>query len=549
MILQRCGLDAFFFLRYFQTLCKIFTSLLLIVVPSLVPLNSLGGNGAFGEVQGLDRLSWVNIRSNNTRFYWAHLVMALFVIAFVCHTIYEELLFYIEIRNCYLTSPGHRLLESASTVLVMDIPENELSALQDLYSMFPGGVRCVWINRDFSVLSRKIQEREKYVIALEAAETRLIKSATTSFLQRRNRKSALPERLSTKCERPLWERYLEENDRDHQYLPIYGWSWMSAIPFIGRRVDTIRYCLRELTRLNEEIEADQKELIEIDSTGGNSDKYPRMRSAFVRFNSQVAAHMACQTTLSSRPLHLSAGHVDVSVREVRWTCLSQPWWKRYARTGFVWIVALSLLVLWAIPVAFTGFLSQITSLADAVPGLHWINSAPAWLTGIVQGVLPQLALAVLTVLLPQVLRVVTGWQGLLTETAVELSLQKYYFTFLFVLNFLTVSLASSITAIAQDLLHGLDSAPRLVAKNLPKASNYFFSYLILQGLSVSAGVLLQAGGLVQWLIFAPLTDRTPRQKWERRMNLPQLQWGTCFPHYTNLACIGKSLILLLPNLY
>lgn len=57
MILQRCGLDAFFFLRYFQTLFKIFTSLLLIVVPSLVPLNSLGGNDAFGEVQGLDRLS------------------------------------------------------------------------------------------------------------------------------------------------------------------------------------------------------------------------------------------------------------------------------------------------------------------------------------------------------------------------------------------------------------------------------------------------------------------------------------------------------------
>jgi len=184
----------------------------------------------------------------------------------------------------------------------MDIPENELSALEDLYSMFPGGVRCVWINRDFSVLSRKMQEREKYVIALEAAETRLIKSATTSFLQRRNRKSALPERLSTKCERPIWERYLEENDRDHQYLPIYGWSWMSAIPFIGRRVDMIHHCLRELTRLNEEIEADQKELIEIDSTGGNSDKYSRMRSAFVRFNSQVAAHMACQTTLSFRPL-------------------------------------------------------------------------------------------------------------------------------------------------------------------------------------------------------------------------------------------------------
>ena len=324
---------------------------------------------------------------------------------------------------------------------------------------------------------------------------------------------------------------------------------MSAILFIRRRVDTIRHCLKELTRLNEEIDADQKELIEIDSTGDNSDKYPRMRSIFVRFNSQVTTHMTCQTTMFFRPLHLSVGHVDVSVREIRWTCLSQSWWKRYVRTGFVWIVTLLLLVLWAILVAFTGFLSQITSLADAVSGLHWINSASVWLTEIVQGVLSQLTLTVLIVLLSQVLRVVTEWQGLLTETAVELSLQKYYFIFLFVLNFLTVSLASSITAIAQDLLHGLNSTSRLMIKNLFKASNYFFSYLTLQDLSISAAVLLQAGDLVKWLIFAFLTDRTPRQKWERRMNLPQLQLSTCFPLYINLACIDKQFIFFLSNLY
>ena len=107
--------------------------------------------------------------------------MTLIVIAFVCYIIYDELLFYIKIRNYYLTSPRHRLLESASIILVMNIFENKLSALKDLYSMFPEEVHCVWINRDFSVLLRKMQEREKYVIALKAAETKLIKSITTSF--------------------------------------------------------------------------------------------------------------------------------------------------------------------------------------------------------------------------------------------------------------------------------------------------------------------------------------------------------------------------------
>lgn len=123
----------------------------------------------------------------------------------------------------------------------------------------------------------------------------------------------------------------------------------------------------------------------------------------------------------------------------------------------------------------------------------------------------------------------------------ELSLQNYYFIFLFVQNFLKVSLSSSITAIAQDILHGLDSAPALLAKNLPKASNYFFSYLILQGLSVSAGALLQAEGLINWLILAPWMDRPPRQKWEGQTSLPEIRWGTLYPLYKNLACIGKTL--------
>lgn len=69
--------------------------------------------------------------------------MILFIIAFICYIIYEKLLFYIEIRNCYLTSFKHRLLEFASTILVINIFKNELSALKDLYSMFSEKVRYV----------------------------------------------------------------------------------------------------------------------------------------------------------------------------------------------------------------------------------------------------------------------------------------------------------------------------------------------------------------------------------------------------------------------
>jgi len=326
---------------------------------------------------------------------------------------------------------------------------------------------------------------------------------------------------------------------------------MPAIPFMNKRVDTICHCLEELTRLNKKIKADQRELMQLDedqkkltkleSDRRESSKYPQTKSAFIQFNTQSAAYMACQTLLSFSPVHLSARHINVPAHEVRWSSLSQQWWNQYIQDGLVWTAFASLLVTWVILIAFTGFLSQVTTLADSVPWLKWLDKTPVWLSGFIQGVLPPLTLTILTALLPQILHVVTRWQSPLTETAFELLLQKYYFIFLFVQNFLTVSLSSSITAIIQDLVHGLDSAPALLARNVPKASNYFISYLTLQGLSRSAGTLLQAGGLIQWLILAPLADRTLRQKWERQTSLPKIRWGTFYPLYTNLACIDKSL--------
>lgn len=77
-----------------------------------------------------------------------------------------------------------------------------------------------------------------------------------------------------------------------------------------------------------------------------------------------------------------------------------------------------------------------------------------------------------------------------------------------------------------------------MAQNLPKAGNYFFSYMILQALSVGAATLLQLGRLISFLI-GFLLDTTARENWERGLE-PEIRWGTFFPVYTNLAVIGKS---------
>lgn len=328
---------------------------------------------------------------------------------------------------------------------------------------------------------------------------------------------------------PLWKEYIRPKDRDTMRLPIFGWSWMPSIWLLGEKVDTIDYCRKELARLNLEIEVDQQ----------HPEGFPLMNSAFIQFNHQVAAHMACQAVSHHLPKQMAPRVVEISPDDVIWDNMSIKWWERYLRSFGIITLVCAMVVGWAFPVAFTGLLSQLAYLEGAFPWLAWLGKLPDWFISAIQGILPALCLAILMALLPLILRFLSRTQGLFTGMSIELTVQNYYFAFLFVQLFLVVTIASSFSTIIENVTD-VTSWPQLLAVNIPKSSNYFFSYMILQAMSVSAGALVQIFGLVSWFILAPILDSTARKKWARTTNLNQMQWGTFFPVYTTLASIGKS---------
>jgi hypothetical protein len=336
----------------------------------------------------------------------------------------------------------------------------------------------------------------------------------------------------------VWRRYVTDKDRDTMRLPIFGWSWMPSLPLMGEKVDTIRYCRKEVARLNVEIEDDQ----------AHPERFPLMNSAFVQFNHQVAAHMACQTLSHHIPKQMAPRLVEIDPNDVIWDNMSIPWWQSYVRTGAVFTLVTGMIILWAIPVAFTSALSQLTTAAKTWSWLHWVLRIPSWFRSVLQGVLPATLLGLLMFMLPLILRWLAKVQGIQSGMLVELSVQRYYFFFLFVQLFLVVSIASALTEFFAlfTSVDGWTSVPSLLGTNIPKASNYFFSYMLLQALSVSAGALLQVGSLVGWFILAPLFDSTARAKFKRQTQLSNIQWGTFFPVYTNLACIGLIYSVIAP---
>ena len=787
---QRCGLDAYMFLRFLRMLLKIFLPMALVILPILLPINRTGGAGE----RGMDSFAMGNVATDNQARLWAHLVLAVCVVIWVCFVFQQELRSYIRMRQAYLTSPEHRLRASATTVLVTNIPRKWLSfeGLDGLYDVFPGGIRNIWVNRNYDELQDKVTRRDNLARQLESAETELIRKAVKvnkkqvakaskkskserkmdkeaannqaeqmarshgategahEMMNMENREKpryvlpipkvkeglgaigagaiqipqtlgkgigtvrrevnervdaanagglaatydspviseetftaddeeqppskkymngqdesdtgagaqnpesnviipgltgqrragasadlsiippglpgnrpahALPaapaspikiqkskvarvlpwkpdeslnppspqphERISdepfsgdirpitndsngtenktvskskfaqalglehgtsqdteypkaydedfdeSKLGEPVWKKYIKENDRPTMRLPVA--SWMFSLPLIGKKVDTIYYCRREVARLNAEIEKDQSD----------PDKYPLMNSAFIQFNHQAAAHMACQSLSHHVPKNMSPRMVEVSPQDVLWNNLSVKWWERYSRTFLVFASIVALTFLYLIPVTFSSAISQISTL-QKYSWLAWITKLPPKVVAGLTGVLPQLLLGLCLLLVPLIIRLLASFQGMPTGASVELSIQVYFFFFLFIQVFLVVSLSSGIFSILTEVTQNPTKITELLAKYLPGASNFFFSYLILQALSISAGQLVQLLHLFLWFIVAPINDSTARQKFHRQVSLPFNQGGTLFPIYTNFACIGLIYSIISP---
>ncbi|KAG8624252.1 hypothetical protein KVT40_007319 [Elsinoe batatas] len=848
-IINKCGLDAYYFLRYLRMLLKIFIPMAIVILPILLPINRYSGSQD-DRAEGTNELGFPNVSPPNSIRLWAHLVLAVMVICWVCYVVYDELRGYIRIRQAYLTSPQHRIRASATTVLVSGIPRKwlTLEALSGLYDVFPGGIRNIWINRDFDELLEKVQLRDKTARQLEDAETVLIKMCVKKHRQEEAKKakeegralsrkqkkakrehdnqqaenmaqgkgkssgdphqtphnvheaaddyehgghesdssdstsvdqpaldlknplklvghglgalthgiasigqksknlvgevvddvnhgvktvnnvvdsantgggfvaddsayeqpsksrsrrddfappatvatqpgvrvvqdsgrgnhshnqnqshhrqntsvdatppsatstavpssgarisnaephsferlrpmeqqaehrqsgvkgvkskvkayknrSALPfpspnpqaieapeypledlgagqqnghkhenrvakskwaeawsrtqfwKKKSTEDEpaveypkafvdeyaedqdgEPEWKKYIEAKDRQTMRLPVV--PWMFSLPLVGEKVDRIYHLRKELARLNAEIEADQSD--------EGIERTPLMNSAFIQFNHQIAAHMACQSVSHHIPQHMAPRLIEISPNDVIWSNMSIKWWERYIRTGIVVAACTGLIILFAIPVGFTGLLSQVNALAETYPWLAWLADLPTVVISIIQGILPPVLLAALLAIVPIIFRFLVQMMGVATTNDKELGVQKFYFTFLFFQVFLVVTLSAGLTRTLTDLASDTIGVLRKIATDLPKSSNYFYSYMAVQALGQSAGALLQVGTLIFWFILGPILDSTARQKWARQTNIQSIQWGSYFPFFTLIATIGIIFSIISP---
>lgn len=453
------------------------------------------------------------------------------ILGFIFYMVMRESIYYVNLRQAYLLSPLYASRMSSRTVLFTSVPIAYLNEAK-LRRMFRKQVKNLWIANECQEIEDLVEERDKVAFKLEAAETKLVKLANAARLKSVKKGGAHEEGHSANSgganvdgeSGSAAARWLKPKDRPTHRLK----------PIIGKKVDTINWCRSELERIIPKVEALQAKY--------RAGEAKFINSVFIEFYSQSEAQAAYQSLSHHQALHMAPRFIGINPEEVIWKNLKINWASRVVRNIVTTAFVIALIVFWSIPVAVVGVLSNIKAL-ETTPGLTWLkflDKIPSVIMGLVEGLLPAVLLAVLMSLLPIILRMMAKFGGCPSRSAVELRTQGFYFWFQVIQVFLVTTATSSAAASVQDILMHPAQAPNLLATDLPKASNFYISYFVLQGLTISSGALVQIVGVILFKLLGKFLDTTPRKMYKRWSNLSGLHWGTVLPIYTNLTVIGKS---------
>lgn len=455
---------------------------------------------------------------------------------FVLFTIYRELIFFTTMRQAYMLSPIYSSRISARTLLVQTIPAPYLteSALRRIFD----NVKRVWISTNTGGLDDLVEERDKIAMQLEAAEVKLIRMADKERSKQGGAAAATDSESKAAADRPGTEAEGESGSVAARWLPRAKRPTHRLMPLIGEKVDTIDWCRSKLAELNPRI--DEMQAAERAGEG------QKLNSVFIEFTSQSAAQVALQTLVHHKPLHMAPRYIGLTPAEIVWSNMRLQWWERLVKFAATTAFVVVLVIFWSIPVAVVGIISQINFLVDKVPFLAFITDIPEAILGLITGLLPVVMLAVLMALLPIILRLMARISGLPSLSLIELRVQNSYFLFQVIQVFLITTMTSAASAVVTKIIDDPSSAPGLLAESLPAAANFYISFLILQGLSISAGALAQAAGLVLHKLLGMLLDNTPRKLFRRWSSLTGIGWGTVFPVYTNLCVIALTYSIIAP---
>ncbi|KAI0973415.1 late exocytosis, associated with Golgi transport-domain-containing protein [Xylaria arbuscula] len=506
-LLYHESLDAYLYLRFLRTIITICVVGCGLTWPVLMPVNATGG----GSSTELDRITISNVTKTN--HLYAHAVMAWVFLGFVLFTITRERLWLIGLRQAWTLSTSHAKRLSSRTVLFLSAPRDSLEQ-NNMYRFFGDSAVRVWPVTQpdtLQTLQTLVLERNVLVQKLESAETFLIHKANSWGAHRsgdRNNRyrlsySDIPDLVKLAMRLRSMPRTFPSS-----FLPFASYF---GIPQ-GEKVDTIQ-SLRDQVKEKEALIEEMRKSYEIEEPDGTA-------AVFVEFKTHADAQRAYEQVESPSHLILTPRYVGVKPNEVVWDNLTIPPVKRISRQGIALATVVVAIVFWSVPSGLVGIVSNISYLAENFESLGFLNDLPGPLNGLLSGLVPPLLTSYISKDVPVLFRSIFTSAGGPTNTAIELQVQRWGHVF----QVTQVRIMANVEP--NDLL--------------PKSSNYYLTYFIVQGITSAADNLLNYSDLLEYLSLEYLVDETPRQKFTRYTNMKDIAWGQVFPkkNILTLPCLA-----------
>lgn len=525
-IIESNGLDAYMFVDYIEMMICILGPIFIFTWVLLLPIYAVSTSGGKTGFQQLT-FGQVGTGVSEQKRYVAPLLVQWVITFWILYQIRKHVMKFIKLRQEFITSPKHASSPQARTLLITGIPNEYLSErkLKEMYRHLPGGVERVWLNRDLKKLADIFDERTKALNKLEAAESKVIKTA-----YKKVKKGKVPEQGNEADD--IVDRYLAKKERPTMKagtkLGFFG----------GKKVDTVEHLRSDIERLNNEI-AERRH---------NESEYKPANAAFLLFRTQVGCHMAKGITAHHEPYKMARRYVDAHPDSLIWPNLSMNPYAQKIRTAVFWAATVGLIIVWLPLIGFTAVVSNLNGLCIKVSWLAWVCNIGA-ATGIIQGFLPTILLAVLNILLPIFLRLFARLSGIPTRNGVELSLQQRMTLFNLIDNFLLFTIISGVSSGINQIVNVLSNPqglPSLISQYIPLANTFYISFIILQALAGAAGGLLQVTSVVIYYIKAFILAGTPRKSWHVHHDVGAPAWGVLFPAITLITTVTFGYAVLAP---
>ncbi|KAF1941147.1 DUF221-domain-containing protein [Clathrospora elynae] len=511
-ILDHQSIDGYLFVRFFKVLIAVCFLGCLVTWPVLFPVNITGGAGQ----EQLDLLSMSNISTSNVNRYYAHALISVVFLGLVLVVVARESFYVVNLRQAYRRSPWGASRLSSRTILFTNVPQTLSESA--LFELFPG-VKHAWVASNTKELEKLVEDRDETAMKLEDAEIQLSRDANLNRIKAEKGKKHFI--AGDVADGTKWI--------DPKKRPTHKLKFL-----IGKKVDTIEYGRSHLAELLPKITQEQDK-----HWSGQGEL---VGAVFLEFTTQKLAQDAWRMMQNkkTRPnSKLKARQLGVMPQEVVWGNLRIKPAEHYVRWALATAFITILIIFFAVPVAFVGLISNINYLADRFSWLEWILKIPQVILGVVTGLLPVVMLAVLMALVPIICRLMAKFAGYVTYSQVELKTQNWYFAFQVVQVFLVATLSSAVTSVINQVIAQPSGVLKLLAENLPKASNFYINYFILLSLSSASGTLLNIGGFVVVVLLGRvLPGKTPRKIFDKLTKLSAPSWGSEYPKWINLAVIA-----------